>query len=274
LSQNDKIRVGFQGERGSYSEEATNSWIPNSNPLPYKTLEDLFGALENNEIHNAIIPIENSIEGSVNEAYDLLLESSAKINGEINLKIKHCLIGHKGININEVESIYSHPQALGQCRKYIKKLNKEVIPTYDTAGSVKLIKEKEIKNGAAIASRKAAERYDMQVIEDRIGDSEDNYTRFFYLGKTNPLETGKDKTSIVFSTPDKSGSLYRVLEEFAKRNINLTKIQSRPTRERVWEYNFFVDFEGHIMDNNCKKLCDSLLEMCKFVKVLGSYPRT
>ena len=107
MSQNEK-NVGFQGEKGSYSEEATNNCIPNSNPIPYKTLEDLFSALKNNEIVNAIIPIENSIEGSVNEAYDLLLESNAKINGEINLRIKHCLIGHKGVNINEVESIYSH----------------------------------------------------------------------------------------------------------------------------------------------------------------------
>lgn len=272
MSQNEK-NVGFQGEKGSYSEEATNNCIPNSNPIPYKTLEDLFSALKNNEIVNAIIPIENSIEGSVNEAYDLLLESDAKINGEINLRIKHCLIGHKGVNINEVESIYSHPQALGQCRKYIKKLNKKVIPSYDTAGSVKLIKEKGIKNGVAIASRKAAEQYDMEVIDDKIGDNEDNYTRFFYLGEKNPTKTGKDKTSIVFSTSDRAGSLYRALEEFAKRNINLTKIQSRPTREKAWDYNFFVDFEGHIEDNYCKELYDSLAEMCKFVKVLGSYPR-
>ena len=113
----------------------------------------------------------------------------------------------------------------------------------------------------------------MEVIDDKIGDNEDNYTRFFYLGEKNPTKTGKDKTSIVFSTSDRAGSLYRALEEFANRNINLTKIQSRPTREKAWDYNFFVDFEGHIEDNYCKELYDSLAEMCKFVKVLGSYPR-
>ena len=266
--------VGFQGEIGAYSEKAINLYFSKASSKAYKTFSDLFDALENEQIELAILPIENSIEGSVTESYELLLKSKITVVGEINVKIEHCLISHHDTSKDDIDVIYSHTQALGQCKAYLKNSGCDAVTTYDTAGSVKMIKEKNMKRAAAIASKDAAKLYDMSVIEENIQDHEDNFTRFFCLSKTSTKSTGNDKTSIVFSAGDVAGSLYKALKEFADGDINLTKLESRLTRKKAWEYNFYLDFEGHIDDENCKKAIQELVNLGSSVKILGSYPRS
>ena len=266
--------VGFQGEIGAYSEKAVQLYFSEANSKAYKTFSDLFDALESEQIELAILPIENSIEGSVTESYELLLKSKVTVVGEINVKIEHCLISHHDTSKDDIDVIYSHTQALGQCKAYLKNSGCDAVTTYDTAGSVKMIKEKNMKKAAAIASKDAAKLYDMSVIEENIQDHEDNFTRFFCLSKIPTKSTGNDKTSIVFSAGDVAGSLYKALKEFADGNINLTKLESRLTRKKAWEYNFYLDFEGHIDDENCKKAIQELINIGSSVKVLGSYPRS
>ena len=265
--------VGFQGEIGAYSEKAINLYFSKANSKAYKTFSDLFDALENEQIELAILPIENSIEGSVTESYELLLKSKVTVVGEINVKIEHCLISHHGTNKDDIDIIYSHTQALGQCKTYLKNIGCDAVTTYDTAGSVKMIKEKNMKRAGAIASKDTAKLYDMSIVEESIQDHEDNVTRFFCLSKIPTKSTGNDKTSIVFSAGDVSGSLYKALKEFADGNINLTKLESRLTRKKAWEYNFNLDFEGHMDDENCKTAIQELINLGSTVKILGSYPR-
>ena len=266
--------VGFQGEIGAYSEKAINLYFSKANSKAHKTFSDLFDALENEQIELAILPIENSIEGSVTESYELLLKSKVTVVGEINVKIEHCLISHHDTSKDDIDVIYSHTQALGQCKAYLKNSGCDAVTTYDTAGSVKMIKEKNMKRAAAIASKDAAKLYDMNVIEENIQDHEDNFTRFFCLSKIPTKSTGNDKTSIVFSAGDVAGSLYKALKEFADGDINLTKLESRLTRKKAWEYNFYLDFEGHIDDENCKKAIEELVNLGSTVKILGSYPKS
>ena len=266
--------VGFQGEIGAYSEKAINLYFSKASSKAYKTFSDLFDALENEQIELAILPIENSIEGSVTESYELLLKSKVTVVGEINVKIEHCLISHHDTSKDDIDVIYSHTQALGQCKAYLKNSGCDAVTTYDTAGSVKMIKEKNMKRAAAIASKDTAKLYDMSVIEENIQDHEDNFTRFFCLSKIPTKSTGNDKTSIVFSAGDVAGSLYKALKEFADGDINLTKLESRLTRKKAWEYNFYLDFEGHIDDENCKKAIQELVNLGSLVKILGSYPRS
>ena len=266
--------VGFQGEIGAYSEKAINLYFSKASSKAYKTFSDLFDALENEQIELAILPIENSIEGSVTESYELLLKSKVTVVGEINVKIEHGLISHNDTSKDDIDVIYSHTQALGQCKAYLKNSGCDAVTTYDTAGSVKMIKEKNMKRAAAIASKDTAKLYNMSVIEENIQDHEDNFTRFFCLSKIPTKSTGNDKTSIVFSAGDVAGSLYKALKEFADGDINLTKLESRLTRKKAWEYNFYLDFEGHIDDENCKKAIQELVNLGSSVKILGSYPRS
>lgn len=266
-------KVGFQGEFGSYSDKAVELYFSGVDKKPYKSFLDLFVSLEKNDIELAILPIENSIEGSVLESYELLLKSQLSVVGEINVKVNHCLIAHHNINKDDIEEIYSHAQALGQCSKYLKEFGRNAIATYDTAGSVKMIKEKKLKNAAAIASKDTTTIYDMKLIDENIQDHKDNFTRFFCLSKTQTKATGNDKTSIVFSGTNVPGSLYKALNEFAQKKINLTKIESRLTRKKAWEYNFYVDFEGHIDDDGCQEALQGLRDLGSIVTVLGSYPK-
>jgi prephenate dehydratase len=263
--------VAYQGEHGAYSEIAAKKLFPDLKLVPMKLFQDIFDAFRNKNIDFAVVPIENSIEGSVNEIYDLLLDTEKKITGEIFLKINHCLIALQ--NYTTITRVLSHPQALAQCRNYIKKRNLDPIPTYDTAGSVRLIKEKKIVDAAAIASKSAAEFYDMKILEENIEDRKNNFTRFLVLSdqKTNP--TKNDRTSMIFGLKHTPGSLFSVIQEFNAGNINLTKIESRPTKEKPWEYNFYLDLEGHIEEDEVKKTLNKIEKKCTFLKVLGSYRR-
>jgi prephenate dehydratase len=266
-------KVAFQGEPGAYGEIATLSYFPKAEPLPAKSFQNVFEKLESGTVDFAVIPIENSIEGSVNETYDLLLNTNMVVCGEIYQQIRHCLIINPGVDSSKIRSVYSHPQALAQCRAYLQNKNLKPIPTYDTAGAVKMIKENRMKGAAAIASERAANLYGMEILEEGIEDKKNNYTRFFVLSKAVSEPTGHDGTSIIFSVRHTPGALFGILEEFAKRRINLTKIESRPTKDVPWEYYFYVDFEGHSLDKQIRDLIEAVTKKAVFIKILGSYKR-
>ncbi|QDI89119.1 prephenate dehydratase [Candidatus Nitrosopumilus sp. SW] len=265
------ISVSFQGERGAYSEAAARSFFTeNIETVPFATFAEVLENTSKDKTEYSVLPVENSLEGSVGESYDLLYSTSLNATGEIYHRIEHCLIGIG--EINEVDTVYSHPQALGQCRKFIEEHKMKTIPAYDTAGSVKIIKELNKKNCACIASKTASLIYEVPIIAENIANNLNNYTRFLILSKKESEISGNDKTSIIFSIKHEPGSLYRIIENFHKNNVNLTKIESRPTRTNTWEYNFYVDFEGHQKDSKILEMLEKIKQDTLFLKVLGSYP--
>jgi chorismate mutase/prephenate dehydratase len=268
------MKITYQGEAGAYSEMAVYKFFGSkAEPVPCKDFRDVFESVKNGEVSNGVVPIENSIEGSVNQNYDLFLAYDLNVCGEIAVKLSHVLITNPQTKFEDIKNVYSHPQAIGQCRKYLEKHNWEAISAYDTAGSVKTIREKQLYTAAAIASEKAADLYSMKIVARDIADNPSNYTRFLVLSHEDALPTGDDKTSIIFSAKHAPGSLYHALGEFASRNINLTRIESRPTKTTAWQYNFYLDFEGHKTEKRCTEALQTLEKYATFVKILGSYPR-
>lgn len=268
-------KVSFQGEPGAYSEEAViKEFGPRAEPVPYQSLRDVFESVTKGRTDAAVVPIENSLEGSVNETYDLLLETKLFVTGEIKLRIQHCLIGRPSSTLSQIKTVLSHHQALAQCRATLDALGVETRPYYDTAGSVKFIAQSSDASLAAVASARAARVYGMKVLKRSLEDSESNYTRFLALGtKEAKVLEGDAKTSLVFSTNHSPGALFDALEPFAKQEINLTKIESRPIRHTPWEYVFYLDFEGSVRDGPVKRAVGTLKERVEFVRVLGSYPK-
>jgi chorismate mutase/prephenate dehydratase len=266
------LKIAFQGELGAYSEMAVyNFFGQNVEVKPCKSFDEVFENVKAGTVDYGVVPIENSIEGSVNRTYDLFLEYDLKVCGEIIIRISHCLIAHKGATIDQIKTVYSHPQALAQCRKFLEQHKLQAISTFDTAGSVKMIKEKNMMNSAAIASERAAKIYDMSILAREIEDIKNNSTRFFVLDKKDSPYSGEDKTSIIFATKSIPGALYKILGEFADRKINLTKIESRPTKQTPWEYHFYLDFEGHRTEQKCQEALESIKDKTIFIKILGSY---
>ena len=264
------IHVSFQGERGAYSEAAARAFFNKEiNTTPLATFAEVLEDTSTGKTEYAILPVENSLEGSVGESYDLLYSTDLNATGEIYHRIEHCLIGIG--TLDEIDTVYSHPQALGQCRKFIEEHNMKKIPAYDTAGSVKIVKELNKRNCAGIASKDAAEIYGVPIVSNNIANNLNNYTRFLILSKANSPITGNDKTSIIFSIKHEPGSLFRIIENFHKNNVNLTKIESRPTKTNMWEYNFYVDFEGHKNDSKILKMLEKIKQDTLFMKILGSY---
>lgn len=266
------VRVAFQGELGSYSHIAAIRHFKELEPVQKRTIADVFDSVERNEADYGIVPFENSLEGSVNETYDMLLESDLKVVGEVKIRIVHCLIANEGVSIEDIRHVYSHPQALAQCRSIIRSMGWDPIPFYDTSGSVRFIKESGIRNAAAIASELAASIHGLPILRRGIEDSKTNFTRFLLIGTKPVGRAGRDKTSIIFTTMHAPGALYSALEEFAKRKINLTMLVSRPTKKTPWEYNFYLDFEGHVEDPVISDCLNGLRSKISFLKVLGSYP--
>jgi len=270
----DKTRIAFQGETGAYSEEAAFKFFgPKIKTISSKTFSDVFETVEKGKADYGIVPIENSLEGNVGQNYDLLLKSKLKIFGEEIIRISHCLIVKKGSKLNSIKRVFSHLQALGQCRKFLERFKLEAIPTYNTAGSVKIIKEMDCQDCAAIASERAAQVYGMEVLKRRIETNQKNFTRFFVIAKKDREPTGKDKTSIIFSTKHVPGALYGSLGIFAVSDINLTKLESRPIIGRPWQYNFYLDFEGHRKDKIIQEALEILKHNSVFMKIIGSYPQ-
>ncbi len=264
-------RVSFQGERGAYSEAASVSFFGNEiNAIPCPTFADALKNTENDTSNYSVLPVENSLEGSVGESNDLLLSMKLNVVGEIYHRIHHCLIGTG--SIGDVDTVYSHPQALGQCRQFIQENELEIMPTTDTAGSVQMIRDLHHDSSACIASKEAAKIYDVPVIQEGIEDNANNYTRFLIFSKEKSDKTDNSKTSIIFSVKHEAGALYQIINEFYQNKINLTKIESRPNKNTLGEYNFYVDFEGHQDDSTVKDVLQKLRDNTTFLKILGSYP--
>jgi chorismate mutase/prephenate dehydratase len=267
--------VAFQGEHEAYSEQAVLTYYGKETATkPYETLREVFKSVQEGRTAFGVVPPENSIEGSINQTYDLLLEFPLRICGEVKIRIMHCLLALPGTTSKDLRVVYSHPQALAQCAKYLETLNVGIEPTYDTAGSAKMIREKGIRNAGAIASENSAELYGLEILGRQIEDFSDNFTRFFVISLNDPHPTGKDKTTVVFGTKHVPGSLHKALGELAFRRINLTRIESRPMRTTPWEYHFFVEFEGHRSETPCAEALEALRKSTTFLRILGSYPRS
>lgn len=269
------LRVAFQGEIGAYSEQAAVEHFGRDIALvPCPKFKSLFTVLSAGDADAAILPIENSLAGSVHENYDLLLQHKLPITGEVYLKISHHLMALPGVAREQIRRVISHPQALDQCRSYIERWpGIEIVPSYDTAGSAKALRENALRDTAAIASRQAADEYDLQILASHIESNHENYTRFLIIQKkANPPERN-GKTSIVFSTKDIPGALFKSLAVFALRDINLLKIESRPLHGKPFDYFFYLDFEGSIKEEPTRKALAHLQEITAFLHILGSYPR-
>ena len=268
-------KVAYQGERGAYSEDAVASVFGNAvDPMPCLEFRDAFDAVDAGQAGAAVLPVENSIEGTVAQVNDLLLEHDLTVTGEVIVHIDHCLIASPRADLDAIRTVYSHPQALGQCRKFLARHPRwRQVPTYDTAGSVKMVRERGRKDEAAIASHRSAAIYRMQVLAEGIQTDHENYTRFFVLEKHPRRIEGADKTSIAFVAKNVPGSLHACLGEFSKRGINLTKLESRPRRARPWNYVFYADFDGAMDDPACREAVGALVTTAGFVKVFGSFRR-
>ena len=263
--------VSFQGERGAYSEAASISFFGNEiDAVPCSTFADALKNTENGSSDYTVLPIENSLAGSVGESNDLLLSTKLHVVGEVYHRIHHCFIGNG--SLEDVDTVYSHPQALGQCRQFIQENSLKTIPSYDTAGSVKIIKDLNKNSIACIASKNAAKIFGVPIIQEGIEDNTNNYTRFLIFSKEKNDKTKNSKTSIIFSVKHEAGALYQIINEFHQNKINLTKIESRPNKNTSWEYNFYVDFEGHQDDPSIRDMLKRLSTNSTFLKILGSYP--
>jgi prephenate dehydratase len=268
------VKVAFQGERGAFSEDAAAKLFgKNIDFLPCIRLKEVFELVSQDKVEFGVVPLENSQAGSINETYDLLLAHPLNIFVEVILRVSHCLMALPGEKLADITTIYSHPQALAQCEEFLSKLKVEIMPSYDTAGSAKMIKEKKLRNCAAIASKRAADIYGLEILAPEIETSANNYTKFVAISKQKAKPVQRNKTSLVFAAEHKPGSLYRILGIFATRNINLTKLESRPSRAKPWEYVFYADFEGHLDGKVYQEAMRELQREATFIKILGSYPQ-
>lgn len=273
----ERALVAFQGESGAYSESAALALFGRDADLvPCDTFDLVFDGVEEGRYGYGVVPMENSLAGSIHRNYDLLLQHELHIVAEHVLRVSHCLIAHPGVMPEQIRRVYSHPQALAQCERSLATLaGVQVIAAHDTAGSVRLIKERGERDAAAIASAHAAQVYGMAILRDEFEDEKANYTRFVAIAR-EPQMPGpgvEAKTSIAFAGVNRPGLLFRCLSAFALRDIDLTKIESRPLKGVPWQYIFYVDFAGSLQENVCQRAVDQLREMATFVRVFGSYPR-
>ena len=270
--------IAFQGEHGAYSEEAAFEFFGNDAvTIPCKSFENVFNEVNEESATHGLIPVENSLAGSIHRNYDLLLRNTLTITSEYHLRVKHCLLGLPSVELDQVKQVYSHPQALAQCENNLKNLGLPGIAEYDTAGSARLLKDNNNQSSAAIASKHAAKVYGLNILKEGFEDNPNNYTRFLAIQRENEKLESKTienhKTSIVFGLKNSPGILFEALSSFATRKIDLSKIESRPLIGKLWEYYFYIDFIGHQSDPNCLAAIEELSDISNFFRVLGSYPR-
>jgi prephenate dehydratase len=279
------VAVAFQGERGAFGDEAVRTYFGSvmdsddgskmqPEPIPYRTFSEVFRAVAAGEVDYGLVPVENSQAGSINDVYDLLRQHDLFVIGELAHPVNHCLLALPGQKISDIRRVISHPQALAQCDVYLRELNVEIVATYDTAGSAKMVREERLEGVAAIAGSVAADLYELDVLAQSIQTIKDNYTRFIALGR-EPAQRreGSSKTMIVMATAHQPGSLNKCLSFLAENKINLLKLESRPSRQRAWEYVFYLDFEGHREDLTVRSALADLAGHTTFCKVLGSFVR-
>ncbi len=273
LALESPLKIAYFGQEGSNTHiAAIQKFGSSSRYVPGSTLKDVFQEVERGRAHYGVVPIENSTEGVVFHTLDLFVESDLRICSEIFMPISHTLMSKSG-DLKKVKRVYSHPQALGQCRVWLEANlpGVKIIESASTSKAAQLAAKD--TSAAAIASDLAAKINHLKPIAKRIEDMQDNYTRFLVIGKTNAERTGKDKTSIMVSIKDKVGALYTLLQPFEKQGFNLTSIESRPSRKKAWDYYFFIDFLGHIDEPKTRKAIEEIEKASLTVKVLGSYPR-
>jgi prephenate dehydratase len=266
-------KVAFQGVAGAYSEEAIRQFFgADVETLSCKMSDDIFPIVENGDADYGMLPVENAVAGSVTGSYELLMEHDLRVWAEVILRVHHMLLTVPGTKLEDLKRVRSHPQALAQCERFLGRHGLQPEPAFDTAGSARDLAENPSTGVGAIAGELAAEMYGLDIVARNIEDFHFNYTRFFVLAMDDPPRPQRPKTSLVFSARHQPGALFNSLGEFATRGINLTKIESRPRRNRPWQYLFYLDFEGHWQDPECEAAIMALLRRSSFVKLLGSYP--
>lgn len=273
--QQKKFTISYLGPEGTFTQLAAIKIFGNRNIyISKETISDVFYSVEKNEAEFGVVPVENTTEGIVSYTLDMFLECNLYICGELDMKIEHCLVSKEN-SIKNIKYVYSNPQAFAQCKNFVstKLHNVKLYEVSSTAEAAKIVSQK--MYSAAISSEVSSKIYKLNILAKNIQDLEDNYTKFIVIGKHSIAKpSGKDKTSILFSLKDRVGILHDALASFKKYNINLTKIESRPSKQRPWEYVFFVDFIGHINNKNVKKAIEELEKLCANYKFLGSYPQS
>jgi prephenate dehydratase len=268
-------RIGFQGDHGAYSEMGARLLLgQEADPIPCHGFEEVFEGVKTAQLDLGIVPIENSLAGSIYANYDLLLHYDLHIIGETQVRVEHCLIANAGVELADVKLVQSHPQALLQCAHTLNKLGVQTKAAYDTAGSVRALRDSGARDEAAIASRLAAEIYGMNILQAGVEDDPENYTRFLLLN-TEPIAdpAGDAKTSIVFSLQHRPGALFRAMACFALRDVDLTKIESRPIHGSPWQYRFYLDFIGSQHQGAGQRALSHLGELASDLRILGTYPK-
>lgn len=271
LQEEDRPLVAFQGEHGAYGEVAARHLVPDGAYIPCLEFIDVFRGVEEGYLDLGVVPVENSLEGAVTQVNDLLTTTELKVVGEAKVKVSHSLLATEATDYREIRQVYSHPQALAQCRGFLMRNKLEARPYYDTAGAAKMLARENPNAAAAIASALCAELYDLEIIKEGVEDGPSNSTRFLLLSR-QPCETAGGKTSLIFATPHEAGRLYGVLRLFADANINLTRISSMPLRSDPSNYAFFLDFEGSEKDEKVAEVLQKMEELTISLKYLGSYP--
>jgi arogenate/prephenate dehydratase len=268
------MRIAFQGAAGAYSEAAALKTWPGSEAVACDSFEQVFAAVADQRVSHGILPVENSIGGSIHVNYDLLLKHELPIVAETELTVVHNLLALPGTRLSDVKRVFSHPQALAQCEQYLHTLSGvEIVATYDTAGSARLIHDGQLRDTAAIASARAAELFGLEILQSGIQDFADNITRFILIAR-DPAPLGRaDKTSIAFALHNAPGALFKALSVFALRDIDMTKLESRPARGVPWEYVFYADLGAGPSDVRCSRALVHLAEFAQWVRTLGSYAR-
>ncbi len=268
----EKTRVALLGPRGTFSEEAALGFFAEPDFTLTGDIQEIFESVSKGDSDYGVVPVENSLEGSVGMTLEMLLKGNAKIYGEVVLGIRHFLMAPPEVELSEVKEVLSHPHALAQCRDFLKRIGVETRNFTSTAEAAREVAELKQKGTAAIASRIAAEMYGLRILEEDTQDEDSNQTRFLVISKRDYTKTGRDKTSIITGLADKPGALYEALAAFAERRINLTRIESRPSRKALGDYIFYIDLEGHREDATVKDVLVELGKKTSFLKILGSYP--
>jgi prephenate dehydratase len=268
--------VAFQGVHGAYAESAIFQYFGQDTPtMPCRSLECVFDAIETGQAELGMLPVENALIGSWPRAYELLLERDLRIRAEVIMRIRHTLMAAPGVRLTDLKRVRSSQQALSQCEKFLSRNGLQSIPAFDTASSALELAQHPEPDLGVIGNYLAARVYGLDILAEEIEEAPFNFTRFFVLGDEDPPRAQRSKTSLIFGVrhaPHQPGSLYRCLGEFAERNINLTKIESRPRRNRPWDYHFYLDFEGHWQEPAAEAALLGLLRRASFVKMLGCYP--
>ncbi|MEJ7622292.1 MAG: prephenate dehydratase [Aquificaceae bacterium] len=273
LSLEKELKIAYLGPKATFTHQAALEYFGfSAHYVPVSTIGDVFREVETGRVDYGVVPVENTTEGVVNYTLDMFLESDLRIVGEVVIPIKLNLLSTAS-GLENIKTVYSHRHALAQCKEWLRKNlpQASLIETESTAKACELVME--LEDAGAIASEVAAYTYHLNILAENIQDNPNNYTRFLVIGKRWMKPTGKDKTSIIFAVKDEAGALYKALESFYRYGVNLTKIVSRPSKKKVWDYVFFVDLEGHAEEENVKKALELLQERSQMVKVLGSYPK-